>query len=68
MPRANDTSPSQRKPKLISDRYMRLLNLGLENEGRATVTKEQFMWLLSILDRHQQKMLRHQFDELLEKR
>lgn len=50
--------------KLVSHRYMQLLNFHLREAGRATVTKNQFMYLLSILDRHQQRLLMRQFDSL----
>lgn len=53
-----------RIPKLVSNRYMELLNWHLEQAGRATLTKSQFMYLLSILSRHQQRLLLRQFDSL----
>ena len=52
------------KPKLVSDRYMQLLNYHLEQAGKARISKSSFMWTLSILNRHQQRLLLRQFDEL----
>lgn len=51
------------KPKLVSDRYMKLLNHGLQSrDGRDIyISKKQFMSMLSILSRGQQKLLLEQF-------
>jgi len=48
--------------KLVSDRYMLMLNRSFEQLGRAPMRKRTFMAMMAILARRHQRAMVRQFD------